>query len=329
MQSAAGAGGLRYDEMPRFPKHRHAAHVIVAAVAGLAIACGPSTARFPGDVTSGVPARLRVQVAGQIKTVALDDYVLGAALSEVTPVSESDRVVETVYEVQAIIARTYAVAHAGRHAREGFDLCDRTHCQLYEPGRITTSRFTRTARTAVARTAGRILRFNGRPALTLFHADCGGHTTTPAAAWGGPALPYLPSGPDPIAGQHRTWQFTATTAEWTRLLEGDSRTETGGRFTALAVTQRDASGRATQVRLSGDRVRLVTGETLRSVVAAARGARAFMSTRFDVEAIPEGFRVTGTGFGHGVGLCQIGAIARARSGASVTAILAHYYPGAR
>ncbi len=296
---------------------------------GLTIACAPSIARFPGDVTTGVPARLRVQVAGSIKVVALDDYVLGAALSEVTPISESDRVAATVYEVQAIIARTYAVAQTGRHASEGFDVCDRTHCQLYEPGRIATSRFSAIARGAVARTAGRILRFNGRPALTLFHSDCGGHTTTPAAAWGGVALPYLPARPDETGGPHRTWQFAATTEEWGQLLKSDARTHPGGGLSGLVVSQRDASGRATQVRIDGDRGRQVTGETLRAVVTAQRGARTFMSTLFEIEPTPEGFLVTGRGFGHGVGLCQTGAIARARSGASVTAILAHYYPGAR
>ena len=315
--------------MPRFPKRRHAAQTLLTAVLGLTIACTPSPVRFPGDVTTGIPARLRVQAAGKVTTVALDDYVLGAALSEVTPVSESDRVAATVYEVQAIIARTYAVAQIGRHAPEGFDVCDRTHCQLYEPARIATSRFSAIARAAVARTAGRILRFNSRPALTLFHSDCGGHTTTPAEAWAGAALPYLPARPDDVPETHRTWQFSATSEEWVRLLESDARTNPGGRLSGLVVTQRDASGRATQVRIDGGRGRQVTGETLRAVVAAQRGARSVMSTLFEIEPTPGGFRVIGTGFGHGVGLCQIGAIARARAGASVNAILAHYYPGAR
>ena len=315
--------------MPRFPKRRHAATALLSTIATLTIACAPSPARLPGDVTTGIPSRLRVQVAGQVTVVALDDYVLGAALSEATPVSESDRVAATVYEVQAIIARTYAVAQAGRHAAEGFDVCDRTHCQLYEPARIATSRFSAIARGAVTRTTGRILRFNSRPALTLFHSDCGGHTTTPADAWGGTALPYLPSRQDETGGPHRTWQFAATTGEWVQLLASDARTNPGGRLSGLVVSQRDASGRAILVRIDGGRGRQVTGEMLRTVVAAQRGARAFMSTLFEIEPTPEGFLVTGRGFGHGVGLCQVGAIARARGGASVTAILAHYYPGAR
>ncbi len=327
--SCAGVGSLRYDKVTRFPKRRHVVATVLSTVLGLAIACAPSTARFPGDVTRGVPARLRVQVSGQVRTIALDDYVLGAALSEVTPVSESNRVAATVYEVQAIIARTYAVAQAGRHAPEGFDVCDRTHCQLYEPARIATSRFSAIARAAVARTTGRILRFNSLPALTLFHSDCGGHTTTPTAAWGGAALAYLPARQDEAGGTHRTWQFSATAEEWVRVLASDARTDPGGRLSGLIVSQRDASGRASWVRLEGGRGRHVTGETLRAVVAAQRGARSIMSTLFEIEPTPNGFVVKGRGFGHGVGLCQVGAMARARGGASVTAILAHYYPGAR
>jgi peptidoglycan hydrolase-like amidase len=55
--------------------------------------------------------RLRVQVEGNVSAVSLEQYVLGAALSEVTPASESEAAVRTIYEVQAIIARTYAAAH--------------------------------------------------------------------------------------------------------------------------------------------------------------------------------------------------------------------------
>jgi stage II sporulation protein D len=271
-----------------------------------------------------------VQVAGRVTVVPLEDYVLGTALSELTPTSQSPAVVTRAYEVQAIIARTYASANLGRHRREGFDLCDKTHCQLYQPARVRTSTFAEAARDAVARTSGRILRFARRPAEALYHADCGGHTTTPASAWGGPAIPYLSGARDEVPGNpHRTWQFSATSGEWTALLSRDTRTNPGGPVRSIRVTARDQSGRATEVEIAGrDRVR-INGETLRAVVTADRGARAVMSARFDVRATTEGFSLDGTGFGHGVGLCQVGTMARARRGDSVDAILGHYYPGAR
>lgn len=295
-----------------------------------AAACAPAPPRLPESPIADAPARLRVQVAGRTVVLALEQYVLGAALSEVTPIGERDAVVATVYEVQAIIARTYATANIGRHQREGFDLCDKTHCQLYEPARVRTSKYATAARQAVVATTGRILRYKGRPAETMFHSDCGGHTTTPVDAWGGQALPYLAGGEDVLPpGTHRSWQFAASAQEWTAVLARDARTAPGGQVKSLRVTKVDRSGRAAEVEIIGTRTRLVSGSTFRAVVTADRGERSILSSRFTVSSQVGGFRIDGTGFGHGVGLCQVGAIARARRGDSVGAILGHYYPGAR
>lgn len=301
------------------------------AVTGFATAaCATSAPRVPGAPPTNVPSRLRVQVAGQVTAVSLEQYVLGAALSEVTPTGESDRAVATIYEVQAIMARTYAASHAGRHSSQGFDLCDQTHCQLYQPGRIQTSTFADRARRAVVATSGRILRHGGRAADAPFHSDCGGRTTTPVDAWSGSKLPYLPERADDLPeGTHRAWQFAATSQEWTAILRRDARTDPGGPLQNLTVTRTDGSGRAAQVEITGARTRHVTGSILRTVVTAGRGDRSLMSTRFAVIRTANGFRLEGTGFGHGVGLCQVGAIARARRGDSVAAILGHYYPGAK
>ena len=285
---------------------------------------------MPGAGPSNLPVRLRVQVEGHVSAVSLEQYVLGAALSEVTPTAESDAAVATIYQVQSIVARTYAVAHIGRHAREGFDLCDKTHCQIYQPGRIQGSKFSAVARRAVVATSGRILRYNGRPADAPFHSDCGGQTASSADVWGSSPVPYLPHRRDDVPeGTHRSWQFAATSQEWATILSRDPRTDPGGPVRNLTVTKTDRSGRAADVEISGRQTRHVTGSVLRAVVTADRGERSLMSTRFGVTRTTNGFRLEGTGFGHGVGLCQVGAIARARRGDSVAAILEHYYPGAR
>ncbi len=83
----------------------------------------------------------------------LEDYVEATILSEFAPAGGDPAVVERMFEVQAVIGRTYAIGHLGRHAHEGFDLCDRTHCQLYEPARLKTSRWAPQAAEAVRRTA--------------------------------------------------------------------------------------------------------------------------------------------------------------------------------
>ena len=303
--------------------------VAVMTVIILGGACGPGRPTLPGAIGPQPVTSLRVRTAGRVIPVPLERYVLGAALSEVTPTGESPATAARVYEVQSVIARSYALAHRGRHAAEGFDLCDATHCQVYQPDRIKTSSFAAIAETAVGRTRGEVLRVGPAIIDALFHADCGGHTTTPAAAWNGTNHPYLPAREDRLPGlTHRTWTFEASDADWRTLLNGDPRTSVGAVFRSIEVTATGPGERVTGVRVVGARERLVTGEVLRSVITAARGVRSVMSTRFTVHRTPAGIRLVGSGFGHGVGLCQVGAIARARRGDSLTNILAHYFPGA-
>jgi stage II sporulation protein D len=325
--------GLKYDEMPI----RHARHLRTAVLCALvAAACGPGRVTMPGAIPpdgSVAGTTLRVRVAGRVVSVPLERYVLGAALSEITPVGTTPAATQRIYEVQSVVARSYAVSHRRRHAADGFDLCDETHCQLYQPDRIRTSSFSRVAEAAVSRTRGQVLRVGGAGSAVidaLFHADCGGHTTTPAAAWGGTNHAYLQAREDLVTGlAHRTWLFEASLADWRTLLNGDARTAVGPVLTRIEVTATGPGDRVLSLRLGGTRERVISGDLLRTVVTAARGFRAVMSTRFTVDQTPDGFRLNGSGFGHGVGLCQRGATARASRGDTLADILAHYYPGTR
>jgi stage II sporulation protein D len=308
---------------------------IVSLAVVVIAACGGSAVRLPGSIDpprevgpTPAPATLRVRVNGTTQRVRLSDYVVGTTLSEITPTGESATTVARVYEVQSVVARSWALAHLGRHRADGFDLCDETHCQLYQPDRLRTSSFARAASDAERRTRGRVLWYGGQPVDAVFHADCGGHTTTPTTAWNGTDFPYLPARADQVPGvRHRTWTFELSAAEWRTLLNGDGRTAVGNVFGGMAVVRTGPGDRVTQLRISGSRERMVSGEVLRIVVGAARGPRAVMSSRFSVETSDTGIRLIGTGFGHGVGLCQVGAMARARRGDSLADILKHYFPG--
>jgi stage II sporulation protein D len=266
-------------------------------------------------------------IAGSDRNACARDH--SGSLAEVSPVADRPDVVARIFEIQAVIARTYAVSQIGKHRVEGFDVCDTTHCQLYEPSRITTSRFTPAARRAIANTRGQMLVFSRRPTQALFHADCGGHTAAAEVVWGGRPVPYLPGGRDDIDGApHRAWTFSATLDRLQSALSRHPDTATGKRLDGLRVTERDASGRAATVELRGDTTRLVRGEVLRAVINQVFGSRAILSTRFEVTATAGALSFEGTGFGHGVGLCQVGAAARARRGDSLGAILQAYFPGA-
>ena len=311
--------------------------VAVAAPVWLAAACG--TARPAGPLvapvasvasTIAVPTELKIRVAGRIVSVALEDYVAGTAVSEVTPVGESARTIERVYDVQTIVARTYALAHLGRHRADGFDLCDSTHCQLYEPARLATSRFAGDVRRAGFRTAGQVLTFNARPIDALFHADCGGHTTTPELVWGTPPLPYLRAEPDQApALTHRSWTVSLTLEQLRIALNADARTAPGKRLTSISADPNDRSGRVTGIEISGDRRIDVRGDDFRAVMNRTLGAKGIQSTRFSIKATGTTYVLTGTGYGHGIGLCQQGTLARARLETPTETILSGYFPGAR
>lgn len=293
--------------------------------------CAPSKGAFPGPMASTVPIpdRVTVRSAGKITSIPLDDYVLGAVLAEVTPLGETDATVARIYEVQSIVARTYAISQLGRHKQDGFDLCDSTHCQLYQPTRVASSRFADAARAAVARTSGRVLAYEGHIAEALFHADCGGATTSADAVWGGPARPYLRTIVDNLPAEtHRPWQISIPTEQLRQALEADSRTDVGRTLSAIEVTTRDESGRAASLGVKGERSYSVRGDVLRMVINQKFGDKAVQSTRFSLTKSGNQYVFKGTGYGHGVGMCQRGAMTRARQGEGVEEILRTYFPGA-
>lgn len=307
----------------------------VPALLGMlaASACAPARIDLPGSIARVPSGSVRVQVregsALVVREVPIERYVVGAALSEVHPNPGEDALAARVYEVQAVIARSYAAANRGRHAKDGFDLCATTHCQLYEPSRLTTSRWAAVARAAAARTAGHVLWFADAPARAVFHADCGGHTSNGAAVWGGIAPAYLAARRDAIQppATHAAWTYDVGIEPLRAALNADVRTAVGAHLDRIEVAGRDGAGRAEQIVLRGTQTFVVRGEVFREIVTRRLGARTLRSTLFSVTRSGKAFVFSGKGFGHGVGLCQAGAIARLRAGQSPTDVLRFYFPG--
>lgn len=325
----------------------------LVALAWLASACATHSGNAPGGTAGtrppaggaaagrgsdwpaqALPATVRVRVSAngsaRILTFALDEYVLGAVRAEVLPSTLRAEPPSKALDVQAIVSRTYAVANLGRHAAEGYDLCDTTHCQVYRPAAAGESP-TDAAAKAVTATRGRIITFQGRVIQALFHADCGGHTASAAAVWGGTDAPYLESVADSFCSQRpaSAWTFAADDAAMLRALNADARTRMGDRFRRLDVASRDATGRALAVTLTGSRTVSLRAEVFRAVMTQTFGLRSIRSTSFDVARDGSRFRFTGMGFGHGVGLCQAGSLLRAEARQSPGEIIAHYFPGTR
>jgi stage II sporulation protein D len=297
------------------------------AAAGLLVAAACQPPQLP-EPTVRLPEFVQVRAAGHIESVGLEDYVLGSVLAEVSPLNQPPAAVARIFEVQAVLARTYVAGNLGKHRTDGFDVCDTTHCQLYDPARERTSRFADAARQAVRRTAGLVLTYQGRLAEGLYHADCGGYTASAEEVWGGERVPYLIAAPDDVATiQHRQWRWVVSPNDLRAALNASSRAEVGRTLDRVDVIEHDPGGHAARIAVVGEHTHELRGEEFRTIVDQTLGPRAIQSTLFTITRDKSGIVFTGAGFGHGVGLCQVGAAERARRGDDLLAIVSHYFPG--
>ncbi len=271
----------------------------------------------PASVTKGEVIRIGVaQPKGGyvVKTMSLDDYVAGVVTAEAASVSGP-----AALDAMAIAVRTYTLANRERHAADGFDLCDLTHCQVFRAAN-------RASRDASVRTAGRYLSDRGAPAHIFYTGSCGGFSERAPNVWRGASDPtYLPSKADPACVGESAWHDEISARDVLRALKAGG--FTGDSLRGLSVSQRSASGRVAWLRVDGLSPNQVSGDNLRMLVGRTLGWQHLRSTLFDVARTDTGFAFSGTGAGHGVGLCVVGAAARAREGSTAEDILRNYFPG--
>ena len=153
---------------------RRPAHTIlgIGLLGGLLLVLGPAAHSKP-DAAGRFRRILRIGT-GKVETVPLEAYV-----AAVLPAEIGSRAPEAALEAQAVAARSYALAKSGRHQDEGADLCDGTHCQVFQG----LSRATPATRGAAEATLGLVLVQGGRVIAAPFSANCGGRTARPADVW--------------------------------------------------------------------------------------------------------------------------------------------------
>jgi stage II sporulation protein D len=247
----------------------------------------------------------------------------------------------------------------GREAHRLFDVCADDHCQRYQG---ITKAFSPAAARAVAETAGELLLHRDRICDARFSKCCGGVSERFRSAWDDREVPYLSpvyDGPPPApAFEAAAWilgdppaycntedqallalllpgfdQETRDFFRWTAVLTGEEirrhvSEKLGvdlGVVRALEPLERGASGRIVRLRLTGDAGALVVGKELE--IRRALAPTHLLSSAFVVDEVAGRFTLHGAGWGHGVGLCQIGAAVMASQGHDYRQILAHYYPG--
>ncbi|MGE0594516.1 MAG: SpoIID/LytB domain-containing protein [Vicinamibacterales bacterium] len=258
----------------------------------------------------GVTIRVGTLGSGQPgRTLPLEVYVARVLAGEGEP-----RAAGAARQALAVAIRTYALANAGRHEDEGFDLCDSTHCQVPRASTPAT-------RAAVMATLGQVLVHEGRPAQLYYSASCGGHTQVAGDVWPGVDFPYLQPQIDAVHEDDAPWTLDLPLADVQRALAKVG--YAGRRLSDVRVVQRSTSDRVTRLSLRGLRPEQVGGEQFRMAI----GPTIIRSTLFTMERRGNRVHFTGRGYGHGVGMCVVGAGRRAARGDSVAAILAFYYPG--
>jgi SpoIID/LytB domain protein len=254
----------------------------------------------------------------------------------------------------------------GREAHADFDVCADDHCQRYQG---TTRAFSPAAAEAVSATAGEFLRFNGAICDARFSKSCGGMTERYPTAWEDEDIHYLQSVYDGTAngGQEHPpddstetwirsnppaycntrdsellsrllpgfdqetrdfyrWQVVYTAEELAELIRSRLGVELGP-IRDLQALARGPSGRIYRLKITGERDYVIVGKELE--IRRALSRTHLYSSAFVVDHEPGRLVLAGAGWGHGVGLCQIGAAVMANEGRTYTEILQHYYHGTK
>ena len=222
-------------------------------------------------------------------------------------------------KAQAVAARTITLSKIAsqKHSNDGYDLCNTTHCQVYKGLTGITS----TVLNAVTQTAGLILVHKGNPIEAFYSAHCGGMTECSGSVWQ-TRQNYLVSQPDnfcintsliPNWNQRSiNWEVNFTKREIENLFGVSNLRE-------VVVSKRYESTRVEAITIKASKELTVNGQY------EIRNRFNLPSTLFIIIKNNDNYLFIGNGYGHGVGMCQTGAIARANAGNDFREILNFYY----
>jgi stage II sporulation protein D len=291
-----------------------------------------------------------------VNRLPVEDYLRGVVPLELGTSASSDA---AALQAQAVAARSYVYVHmpefepaaqAVRNAARAFDVRSSVSDQVY--GGIDAEQ--RASSEAIDATQGLVLRYAGAVVSGPYSSTCGGSTAEAPEVWRSPGQAYLRRVSDRVPGSDRHYCDIAPRFRWTRTYEapalaavvdrylrqyaagaGSARAGEArpGAVRALTVDERTPSGRVGILGVSAEGGRYtLRGNDIRFVLRSA-GGDILPSTYFSVEPVQradgrlERVTLRGQGNGHGIGMCQWGAIGRSRAGQDFRTILRTYYPG--
>lgn len=336
-----------------------------------------------------------------INFIKLDDYLRGVVPREMSGSWHIEAL-----KAQAVSARNYTLRNLNKHKNSGFDICDSTHCQVYEG----FDKEHANSNKAIDETRNRLLKYNDEIAQTFYSSSSGGYTSSNENIWGGSAIPYLRGKKDPysVGAPNSDWTYTISKSEASLKLKASGLDV--GEISSFEFKKDEFGARVIDLTVKGSRgTKVVSKEKIRSIfgtsnikstnytilgydstpvpkppevlpvpekpipkppasieayilgkdslhnsnlgeksVITADGIRKFdksldsMVLSSEVETalkdsidkkakavISPTITFKGSGWGHGVGMSQYGALAMAKEGLSYTDILEFYYTGTR
>jgi SpoIID/LytB domain protein len=281
--------------------------------------------------------------------IGLEDYLAGVIQNEIGNNSPLEAL-----KAQTVAARTHALSLLvnNRHKQDGYDLCNGTHCQVYKGTYLYNSQVQK----AVFDTYGEALFVNSVIADATYHSSCGGKTDASSAIWKGKPLAHL-NGVTCIPEvdtldltqekNARAWidqkGNTAGMSSWERGALNWEKSISNkqlaqslglGYVKKIEIQERGRSGRILKMKFYGDSVVSLDNEykirqafgNLLSSFFYIKGSYTDSGNTISMRA-QSVLQLSGKGAGHGVGMCQVGALREAREGRSYQEILQHYYPG--
>jgi stage II sporulation protein D len=269
-----------------------------------------------------------------INTVTLEEYLQGVVPSEM-PVGKGTDNYEAL-RAFTICARTYAFRKL--NSANNFDIYCDVRDQVYggEGSERTLSN------KAIKETRGLVLTYDNAPALTFYHSTCGGFTEDGSNVFSVKNAPYLQSikdGEEPLCAisPRFAWtEFYSATEFIQRLRAAGLITGFAWKLDTVNINTRFRSGRVNelQINLKDDenKVKIVkiNGNNIRNIIRSSDNSSILNSTLFDIRKDEkDNVTIIGRGYGHGVGLCQYGAINLSKMGKDYNYILSHYYPGTK
>lgn len=269
-----------------------------------------------------------------INVVSLEDYIKGVLAKEM-PIGKNNENFEAL-KALAICVRTYSLKKM-KDGKIYFDLYADTRDQVY--GGMDAEN--PLSNKAVDETKKLVLQYDGQPALIYYHSTCGGYTEASENVFTKDAVPYLISirdGDEPYCkiSPRFQWEEIYEKEEIiTRLKNYSLLDNVNYKLKDISITNKFESERVSELEIkvidsdSNEKSLVIRGNEIRSILRTSDNKNILWSTLFNLSLKSNSVVLTGYGFGHGVGLCQWGAIALSRKDWNYKEILQHYYPGTK